>query len=157
MPKITTFLAYDDQAEAAARFYVGVFPSSKIKEVTRYGKAGPGAEGTVMTVVFELDGQEYVALNGGPHFKLTDGISLSVNCESQAEIDRYWEKLSEGGEKGPCGWLKDKFGLSWQVNPKILGEMLADPDAERAQRVMTAMLQMGKIDIAALERAYAGR
>ena len=157
MPKITTFLTYDNQAEEAAQLYVSVFPSSKIRKVVRYGDAGPGPKGSAMTVVFELDGQEYIALNGGPHFTFTDGVSLSVDCKTQEEIDTYWEKLTEGGgEPGPCGWLKDRFGLSWQINPTILGEMLSDPDPEKAKRVMEAMLQMKKIIIADLERAYEG-
>ena len=118
-PKITTFLAYDDQAEQAAKFYVSVFENSRVINVTRYGEAGPGTKASVMTVAFELDGQYFVALNGGSHFKFTDGISLSVECRNQEEVDTYWEKLSEGGEPGPCGWLQDKFGLYWQVNPTI--------------------------------------
>ena len=150
MPRITTLLAYDDQAEEAATFYVSIFKNSRIRSVTRYREAGPGPEGSVMTVVFELDGQEFVALNGGSHFKFTDGISLSVDCKTQEEIDTYWEKLSEGGEPGPCGWLKDRFGLSWQINPTILSEMLSDP------RVMEAMLKMKKISIEGLKRAYEG-
>ena len=123
MPRITTFLAYDEQAEEAAKFYVSVFKNSRIRSVTRYGEAGPGPKGSVMTVAFELDGQEFVALNGGSHFKFTDGISLSVDCKTQEEVDTYWEKLSEGGEPGPCGWLKDRFGLYWQINPTILSDM----------------------------------
>jgi predicted 3-demethylubiquinone-9 3-methyltransferase (glyoxalase superfamily) len=157
MQKITTFLTYNDQAEEAAKFYVSVFPNSMIRKVTRYAKAGPGVEGSVMTVEFELDGQEFIALNGGPQFTFTDGISLSVDCATQEEIDRYWEKLSEGGEKRVCGWLTDKFGVRWQVNPRLLGEMLGDTDPERSQRVMEAMMEMTKIDIAGLERAYEGR
>ncbi len=157
MPKITTFLTYDDRAEEAANFYVSVFENSRIGKITRYGEGGPGAAGSVMTVTFVLDGQEFVALNGGPYFTFTDGISLSVSCETQEQIDHYSEKLSEGGEQRPCGWLKDKFGMSWQVNPPILGEMLGDADPEKAQRVMDAMLQMEKIVIADLERAYEGR
>ncbi len=156
MPRITTFLAYDDQAEAAATFYVSVFKNSRIRSVTRYGDAGPGPKGSVMTVAFDLDGQEFVALNGGPHFRFTDGISLSVDCETQAEIDTYWEKLSEGGEPGPCGWLKDRFGLYWQINPTILSEMLSDSDPEKSERVMEAMLKMEKINIEGLKRAYRG-
>ena len=132
MPRITTFLAYDDHAEEAAKFYVSVFKNSKIRSVTRYGEAGPGPKGSVMTVMFELDGQEFVALNGGSHFKFTDGILLSVDCKTQEEVDTYWERLSEGGEPGPCGWLKDRFGLYWQINPAILGEMLSDPEIGRA-------------------------
>jgi len=157
MPKITTFLSYDDRAEEAAKLYVGVFANSKITSVTRYGDAGPGAKGSAMTVTFELDGQEYVALNGGPHFKFTDGVSLSVDCKTQEEVDHYWEKLSEGGEKGPCGWLKDKFGLSWQIVPTMLRETLSDPDPVKSTRVMKAMLQMRKMIIADLKKAYEGR
>jgi predicted 3-demethylubiquinone-9 3-methyltransferase (glyoxalase superfamily) len=157
MQKITTFLTYAGGAEDAARFYVSVFPNSRIRAITRYGEGAPAPAGSVMTVAFELDGQGFVALNGGPHFQFSEGISLSVSCETQDEVDRYWEKLSEGGEKGPCGWLKDQFGVSWQVNPRVLGEMLGDPDSAKAKRAMDAMLTMTKIDIAALERAYEGR
>jgi predicted 3-demethylubiquinone-9 3-methyltransferase (glyoxalase superfamily) len=156
MPKITTFLTYDAQAEDAAQLYVSIFPNSSIRKVVRYGDAGPGPKGGVLTVQFELDGQEYVALNGGPHFTFTEGISLSVECTTQEEIDTCWEKLSDGGEQGRCGWLKDRFGVSWQVTPKILGEMLADPDPEKAKRVMQAMLGMKKLDITPLQRAYEG-
>ncbi len=156
MPRITTFLAYDDQAEAAAKFYVSVFKNSRIRSVTRYGDTGPGPKGSVMTVAFELDGQEFIALNGGSHFKFTDGISLSVDCKTQEEVDTYWEKLSEGGEPGPCGWLKDRFGLYWQINPTILSEMLSDPDPQKSKRVMEAMLKMAKISIEGLKRAYEG-
>ncbi len=156
MPRITTFLAYDDQAEEAAKFYVSVFKNSRIRSVTRYGEAGPGPKGSVMTMAFELDGQEFVALNGGSHFKFTDGISLSVDCRTQQEVDTYWEKLSEGGEPGPCGWLKDRFGLHWQINPTILSEMLSDPDPKKSKRVMEAMLKMKKISIEGLKRAYKG-
>jgi predicted 3-demethylubiquinone-9 3-methyltransferase (glyoxalase superfamily) len=157
MPKITTFLTYEDRAEEAAQFYVSIFENSRIRHVARYGASGPGPKGSVMTVAFLLDGQEFIALNGGPHFKFTEGISLLVACRTQAEIDRYWDKLVEGGEPGPCGWLKDKFGLSWQVNPTVLGEMLGDPDPGKAKRVMEAMLQMKKIDIEGLKKAYEGR
>jgi predicted 3-demethylubiquinone-9 3-methyltransferase (glyoxalase superfamily) len=157
MPKITTFLTYNNQAEDAAKLYVSIFKNSRIVNVTRYGEAGPGPQGSVLTVTFELDGQEFVALNGGPHFKFTDGISLSVDCKTQEEIDAYWENLSAGGEKGPCGWLTDKFGLSWQVNPTILGEMLGDTDRKKAKRVMEAMLKMKKIIIEDLKKAYEGR
>ena len=157
MQKITTFLWFNDNAEEAAKFYTSIFKNSKIGKITRYGDAGPGAKGTVMTVIFELAGQEFMALNGGPQFKFTEAISLMVKCQSQKEVDELWEKLSEGGEKGPCGWLKDKFGLSWQVDPTVLGEMLSDPDPRKSQRVMKAMLQMSKIDIAALKRAYDGK
>jgi len=156
MPKITPFLWFDGQAEEAASFYVGIFPSSRIVTMARYGEAGPGPQGSVMTVVFELDGKEFIGLNGGPHFKFTEAISFSVDCKSQAEVDRYWSALGAGGEEGPCGWLKDRYGLSWQINPTILGEMLSDPDPAKSRRVMEAMLKMKKIDIAALERAYRG-
>lgn len=156
MPKITTFLTYDNQAEAAARFYVSVFKNSRIRSLTYYGEGAPGPAGTVMTVTFELDGQEFVALNGGPHFKFTDGVSLSVECHTQAEVDAYWEQLSAGGEPGPCGWLTDQFGLAWQINPAILRELLSDPDAHKAKRVMDAMLKMSKLDIAGLRQAYQG-
>ena len=157
MQKITTFLWFNHNAEEAAKFYTSIFKNSKIGKITRYGDAGPGAKGTVMTVIFELAGQEFMALNGGPQFKFTEAISLMVKCQSQKEVDELWEKLSEGGEKGPCGWLKDKFGLSWQVDPTVLGEMLSDPDPRKSQRVMKAMLKMSKIDIAALKRAYDGK
>ena len=153
MPKITPFLWFDTQAEEAAKFYTSVFPNSKIVTVARYGEAGPGPKGSVMTVEFELDGQRMIALNGGPVFKFTEAISLSVGCETQEEVDHYWEKLSQGGEQAPCGWLKDKYGLSWQVNPTVLGELLSSPDAKKAKRVMEAMLKMKKIDIAALKAA----
>ena len=154
MPRITPFLWFDSQAEEAARFYVSIFKNSKIVKVARYGEAGPGPEGSVMTVVFELEGQEFIALNGGPQFKFTEAISFSVSCNTQKEVDEFWEKLSKGGEEGPCGWLKDKYGLSWQINPAILGEMLSDPDPKKSRRVMEAMLKMKKIDIAALKKAY---
>ncbi len=145
---------FDTQAEEAARFYVSVFKNSEIVKIARYGEAGPGPKGNVMTVVFELEGQEFIALNGGPQFKFTEAISFSVNCETQKEVDQFWEKLSQGGEEGPCGWLKDRYGLSWQINPVILGEMLSDPDPRKSRRVMQAMLKMKKIDIAALKKAY---
>lgn len=154
MPKITPFLWFDDQAEEAARHYVSIFKNSKIVTITRYGEAGPGPKGSVMTVVFELDGQEFIALNGGPQFKFTEAVSFSVDCKTQQEVDEYWERLSRSGEEGPCGWLKDKYGLSWQINPTILGEMLDDPDPQKAKRVMEAMLKMTKIDIATLKQAY---
>jgi len=154
MPRISPFLWFDTQAEEAARFYVSIFKNSKIVKIARYGEAGPGPKGSVMTVVFELEGQEFIALNGGPQFKFTEAISFSVNCETQKEVDQFWEKLSQGGEEGPCGWLKDRYGLSWQINPVILGEMLSDPDPKKSRRVMEAMLNMKKIDIAALKKAY---
>ncbi|PYT92620.1 MAG: hypothetical protein DMG36_14015 [Acidobacteria bacterium] len=154
MPKISPFLWFDRQAEEAANFYIKIFKNSKILNITRYGEAGPGPKGSVMTIEFTLDGQEFIALNGGPHFKFNEAISFSVDCKTQEEVDMYWAKLSEGGEEQPCGWLKDKFGLSWQVNPTILGEMLGDPDPQKAERVTEAMLKMKKIDIAALKKAY---
>ena len=157
MKKITPFLWFDNQAEEAMNLYVSIFKNSRVLNLTRYGEGGPGPKGTVMTATFELDGQEFIALNGGPQFKFTEAISFSVNCETQEEIDEMWEKLSEGGEKGRCGWLKDKFGLSWQVNPRILGEMLQDKDPEKAKRVVQAMLQMDKFDIKTLKQAYEGR
>jgi predicted 3-demethylubiquinone-9 3-methyltransferase (glyoxalase superfamily) len=153
MQKITPFLWFDTQAEEAAKFYISTFPNSRIVTVARYGDAGPGPKGSVMTVVFELDGQRMIALNGGPQFKFTEAISLSVDCKTQEEVDHYWTKLSQGGRESQCGWLKDRYGLSWQVNPAVLGEMLADPDPKKAKRVMQAMLKMKKIDIAALEAA----
>jgi predicted 3-demethylubiquinone-9 3-methyltransferase (glyoxalase superfamily) len=157
MQKITPFLWFDNNAEEAVNFYISVFINSKVLSTTRYGEAGPGPAGTVLTAAFQLQGQEFIALNGGPHFKFTEAVSFSVNCETQEEVDEYWEKLSEGGEKGRCGWLKDKFGLSWQVNPAVLGEMLQDKDPEKAKRVMEAMLQMDKIDIPTLKKAYEGQ
>jgi predicted 3-demethylubiquinone-9 3-methyltransferase (glyoxalase superfamily) len=153
MQKITTFLWFDDQAEEAANFYVSLFKNSKITNVSRYPEGSPGPVGKVMTTAFELDGQEFIALNGGPQFPFTEAISLFVNCETQREVDELWEKLSDGGEKSQCGWLKDKFGLSWQIVPTALGRLLGDKDPEKAKRVMQAMLQMSKIDIAELERA----
>ena len=152
--KITTFLTYDDQAEEAINFYTSIFENSKILSTTRYGEAGPGSKGTLMSATFELAGQEFIALNGGPSFTFAQGISLFVDCETQEEVDELWEKLSDGGEKGPCGWLTDRFGVSWQIIPRALGEMLSDKDAERSQRVMKAMLQMSKIEIEGLRRAY---
>jgi predicted 3-demethylubiquinone-9 3-methyltransferase (glyoxalase superfamily) len=154
VPKITTFLTFKDRAEEAVNFYVSIFRNSKILSVSRYGKAGPGPEGSVMSATFQLEGQEFVALNGGPHFTFTDGISLFVNCETQEEVDELWDKLSEGGEKRPCGWLKDQFGVSWQIIPEALGQMLGDKDPQKSQRIMQAMLQMTKIDIETLRRAY---
>ena len=155
MQKLTPCLWFDTQGEEAAKFYTSVFPNSKILEITRYGSAGPRAEGTVMTVSFELDGQRFTALNGGPDFTFSEAISFEVSCDSQEEVDRFWSTLSEGGEEGPCGWLKDKFGVSWQIVPKVLIELIADPDQEKAQRVMAAMLKMRKIEIDELERAAA--
>ena len=155
MQKIAPCLWFDTEGEEAAQFYTSVFPNSKITEVTRYGSAGPRAEGSVMTVSFELDGQKFTALNGGPDFKFNEAVSLEVQCKDQDEVDKYWSTLSEGGEEGPCGWLKDKFGLSWQVIPTILYELIADPDREKSQRVMAAMLQMRKIEVDELEKAAA--
>jgi predicted 3-demethylubiquinone-9 3-methyltransferase (glyoxalase superfamily) len=157
MQKITPFLWFDGQAEEAMNHYVSIFKNSRITGVTRYGDAGPGPKGTVMSVTFQLEGQEFIALNGGPEFKFTEAISLFVNCETQEEVDELWAKLSEGGEKQRCGWLKDKFGLSWQIIPAALGRMLQDEDPERSKRVMEAMLQMDKIEISRLQQAYDGR
>ncbi len=153
MQKISPFLWFDNQAEEAARFYVSIFKNSKIVGVSRYGEAGPGPKGSVMTVTFELEGQQFIALNGGPQFKFTEAISLSVACTTQEEVDEFWRRLSEGGEEGPCGWLKDKYGLSWQIIPTILGQMLSDPDPQKSRRTMEAMLKMKKIDIARLKEA----
>ena len=154
MQKITTFLTYNDQAEQAANLYISVFPNSKIVSVTRYGASGPGPKGSVMSVSFQLAGQDFFALNGGASFKFAEGISLFVNCETQAEIDDLWEKLSRGGKPGPCGWLTDKFGVSWQIVSSVLGKYLSDKDAGKSTRVMQAMLQMTKLDISKLKRAY---
>ena len=156
MQKITPFLWFDTQAEDAMKFYTSIFKNSKIGRVTRYGDAGPGPKGTAMSATFELEGQEFMALNGGPQFKFSPAISFFVNCKTQEEVDELWEKLSAGGKTERCGWLTDKFGLSWQVIPTILGELLRDKDPAKSQRVMKAMLQMDKIDIAALKRASAG-
>jgi predicted 3-demethylubiquinone-9 3-methyltransferase (glyoxalase superfamily) len=171
MQKITPFLWFDDQAEEAANLYVSIFSTrggstvgrgdTKIVDVTRYGEAGARASGrpvgSVMTVMFQLEGQEFVALNGGPDFTFTEAISLMVNCENQEEVDELWDTLSEGGEQGPCGWLKDRYGLSWQIVPTALGEMVRDEDPKRAERVMAAMLQMKKIDLQVLKQAYEER
>src|SRR5215210_9383411 len=155
MTEITPCLWFDTEGEDAANFYASVFPNSRIVEVARYGSAGPRAEGTVMTVTFELDRQKFVALNGGPDFTFNEAISFQVSCNDQEEVDSYWSKLSDGGEEGPCGWLKDRFGVSWQIIPTALPRLLSDPDRERAQRAMAAMLKMKKIEIAELERAAA--
>jgi predicted 3-demethylubiquinone-9 3-methyltransferase (glyoxalase superfamily) len=161
MNKITPFLWFDNQAEEAARFYVSVFKNSRITDVARYGDEGAKAsgqpKGSAMTVAFQLDGQEFVALNGGPHFKFSEAVSFVVNCQTQAEVDHFWEKLSAGGDdkSQQCGWLKDKYGLSWRIVPTVLGEMLQDKDPNKSGRVMQAMLQMKKLDIQALENAYA--
>jgi predicted 3-demethylubiquinone-9 3-methyltransferase (glyoxalase superfamily) len=154
--KITPFLWFDNQAEEAANFYVSVFPNSAVLEVSRYGEAGRGAPGSAMVVSFRLDGQEVRALNGGPEFTFTEAFSFQIDCADQAEVDYYWDKLSEGGEPGPCGWLKDRYGLSWQVVPRRLMELLGDPDREKANRVMAAMLKMGKIEVPVLEAAAKG-
>jgi len=154
MQKITPFLWFDGKAEEAMNFYTSIFKNSKIGRITRYGDAGPGPKGAVMSGTFQLDGQEFMALNGGPQFKFTEAISFFVNCETQEEVDELWEKLSDGGQKSRCGWLKDKYGLSWQIIPSALGEMLGDKDPEKSRRVMKAMLQMDKIDIKGLEQAY---
>lgn len=155
MQKITTFLWFDGKAEEAASFYTSLFPDSKILSVTLYGEAGPGPMGTVMTVAFQLAGQEFTALNGGPVYTFTPAISLVVNCETQREVDELWDKLSAGGgEKGQCGWLTDKYGVSWQVVPTVLGKMLQDRDPKKVQRVVQAMLQMKKLDLGQLKQAY---
>ncbi|HET7765657.1 MAG TPA: VOC family protein [Burkholderiales bacterium] len=153
MQKITPFLWFDTQAEEAAKFYASIFPNSKILKTARYGDAGPGPKGSVMTVEFELDGQRMIALNGGPVFRFTEAISLVVDCKDQKEVDRYWNGLLQGGKESQCGWLKDRYGLSWQIVPTVLARLLSDPDAKKAKRVMEAMLKMRKIDIAALEAA----
>ncbi|HEV3206514.1 MAG TPA: VOC family protein [Terriglobales bacterium] len=153
MQKITPFLWFDNNAEEAMNFYASIFKNSKMGSVTRYGDVGPGPKGTVMTATFQLEGQEFMVLNGGPLYKFTEAISLFVNCETQDEVDRLWDQLSAGGSKGRCGWLKDKYGLSWQIIPAALGQLLADPDPERSKRVMQAMLQMDKIDIQRLKQA----
>jgi len=155
MNEITPCLWFDTEGEEAANFYTSVFPNSKIVDVARYGEAGPRPTGTVMTVSFELNGLKFVALNGGPEFTFSEAISFQVSCETQEEVDTFWSKLSEGGEEGPCGWLKDKFGLSWQIVPTRLPELLSDPDREKAQRVMAAMLKMKKIEVDELEAAAA--
>ena len=156
MQKITPNLWFDTEAEEAANFYTSIFKDSEIVNVMHYGDAGPRPAGMVMTVTFRLQGQEFTGINGGPDFKFNEAISFLVNCESQDEVDEYWENLSEGGEEGPCGWLKDKFGVSWQIAPTVLDKLLQDEDPEKADRVMKAMLQMKKIDIAGLQKAYDG-
>jgi predicted 3-demethylubiquinone-9 3-methyltransferase (glyoxalase superfamily) len=153
MQKITPCLWFDTEGEEAANFYTSVFKNSRILDVSRYGEAGPRPADMVMTVSFELEGQEFIALNGGPEFKFNEAVSFQVNCETQEEVDKLWNSLTEGGEPGPCGWLKDKYGVSWQIIPTALPELLNDPDPERSQRAMKAMLGMGKIDIEALKRA----
>jgi predicted 3-demethylubiquinone-9 3-methyltransferase (glyoxalase superfamily) len=153
MDRITPCLWFDTEGEAAANFYTSVFPNSRIVEVEHYGEAGPRPAGTVMTVAFELNGERFVALNGGPDFKFNEAISFQVDCKDQEEVDKYWNTLSDGGEEGPCGWLKDKYGLSWQIVPTRLFELLRDPDREKSQRVMEAMLKMRKIQVDELEQA----
>lgn len=156
MQKITPFLWFDGNAEEAMNHYLSIFPNSRVVTVTRYGEAGPGPRGTVMTAAFQLDGQDFVALNGGPQFKFNEAISFVVNCETQAELDAFWDKLRDPRHPGQCGWLKDKFGVSWQIVPTALGKMMQDKDPARSRRVTQALMQMGKLDIAALERAYRG-
>jgi len=157
MQKITPFLWFDNQAEEAANFYVSIFKNSKIETIARYGEAGPEAKGGVITVDFQLDGQKFVALNGGPRFEFNEATSFVVNCETQQEVDEFWDKLSEGGEESMCGWLKDKYGLSWQIIPTILGKLMADPDPQKSKRVMEAMFKMRKIVIDDLKRAHEGK
>jgi len=154
MQKITPFLWFDGQAEEAANFYTSIFKNSKILNIARYGEAGPGAKGTVMMATFQLEGQEFMALNGGPHFTFSPAVSLRVNCKTQKEIDNLWEKLSADETAGQCGWLKDKYGVSWQIVPTVIGRMMQDKDSEKRERVMKAILQMKKLDIQALQRAY---
>jgi len=155
MQKITPFLWYDGNAEEAANFYISIFKNSKMGKISRYGDAGPGPNGSVMSVTFQIEGQEFFALNGGPHFKFTPAISFFVNCETQQEVDDLWEKLSTDGRTDRCGWLQDKFGVSWQIIPTVLGQLLGDKDPQRAKRAMQAMLQMTKIDINKLQQAAA--
>ena len=154
MQKITPYIWFDDQAEEAMNFYTSIFKHSKVVAVSRFGEAGPRPAGMVLTATFELEGQEFVALNGGPEYSFTPAISFFVHCETQVEVDEMWDKLSADGEQGQCGWLKDKFGVSWQIVPNILGELLNDKDTEKSKRVMLAMLKMGKLDIASLQQAY---
>lgn len=157
MQKITPFLWFNNNLEEALNFYTSIFKNAKVGNMVRYGKGGPGPEGTAMTATFELEGQPFMALNGGPMFQFTEAVSFFVNCESQEEVDMFWEKLSEGGQKSRCGWLKDRFGLSWQIVPSVLGKLLHDKDPERSSRVMQAMLQMDKLDIQTLQAAYDGQ
>ncbi|MGE5277074.1 MAG: VOC family protein [Acidobacteriota bacterium] len=156
MQKITPFLWFDGNAEEAVNFYTSIFPNSRIVSVSRHGDAGPGPKGSVMVMTFELEGQQFMALNGGPQFKFSPAISLMVHCETQAEIDRYWDRLSAGGQMIECGWLQDKFGVSWQIVPAVLGKMMADKDPKKSQRVLSALMKMKKLDIAGLESAYEG-
>ncbi len=157
MQTIATCLWFDGKAEEAANFYTGIFKNSRVGNVTRYGEAGPGPKGSVLTVEFQLDGKDYIALNGGPAFTFSPAISFSVNCETQDEVDAYWDKLLEGGAPQQCGWLTDKFGVSWQIVPTILGQLLRDPDTKKSNRVMQAMLKMVKLDIKVLKQAYEQR
>jgi predicted 3-demethylubiquinone-9 3-methyltransferase (glyoxalase superfamily) len=157
MPKITPFLWFDNNAEEAMKFYTSIFKNSKIGEIQRYGEAGPGPKGQLMTGTFQIEGQEFMALNGGPTYKFSPAISFFVSCETQAEVDELWEKLSAGGAEVQCGWIKDKFGVSWQIIPKVLGELLGNKDPRKSQRVMKAMLKMVKIDVEGLKRAYEGK
>ena len=157
MQKITTFLWFNDKAEEAMNFYTSIFKNSKVVSITKYGDAGPGKKGSVMSGIFQIEGQEFYVLNGGPQYTFTPAISLFVNCETQKEVDELWEKLSEGGRKDRCGWLQDKYGLSWQIIPTILGKLLNDPDSAKSSRAMKAMLQMSKIEIEELKRAYEGK
>lgn len=154
MPRVTPFLWFNDQAEEAVHFYLSIFDDSRILTKTRYGEVGPGPEGSIMTIEFELQGRPFVALNGGPHFTFNEAVSFVVNCETAEEVDHYWDKLSEGGEKSQCGWLKDKFGVSWQVVPTLLLRLIGDANQDKAQMVMAAMLQMQKLDVVALQTAY---
>lgn len=156
MGKITPFLWYDNNAEEAVNHYMSIFKNSSITSIARYGDAGPGPKGSIMTIAFQLEGRDFIALNGGPMFKFNEAISMSVDCKTQQEVDELWETLTEGGQPSQCGWLKDKYGLSWQIVPSVLIEMLQDPDPEKSKRVMQTMMQMSKIDIAALRRAYQG-
>ncbi|MFI4953166.1 MAG: VOC family protein [Burkholderiales bacterium] len=157
MQKITPFLWFDGKAEEAMHFYTSIFKNSKVGTVTRYGEAGPGPKGSVMSATFQLDGEDFIALNGGPQFTFSPAISFFVNCQTQEEVDELWEKLSAGGKTNQCGWLTDKYGLTWQIIPSILGEMLHDKDAAKSARVMKAMMQMDKIDVEGLKRAYEQR
>lgn len=156
MQKVTPFLWFDNQAEEAANYYVSIFPNSKVGAISRYGESGPGPKGTVMVAEFQLDGQEFTALNGGPQFKFTEAISFVVNCETQEEVDYYWEKLLQGGKEQQCGWLKDKYGLSWQIVPTVFIEMMRDKDTAKTERLMKAVMQMVKPDIATMKRAFEG-
>lgn len=156
LQKITPFLWFDTQAEEAVKFYASIFKNSSVGAITYYSELGPGPKGSVMTIGFQLEGQQFVALNGGPHFKFTEAISFVVNCQTQEEVNHFWEKLAEGGQEVQCGWVKDKFGVSWQIIPAVLPTLFQGDDPERTKRVMHAMLQMKKLDIAALEKAYRG-